>query len=699
MADSLVIVESPAKAKTIGKYLGSKYIVKASMGHVRDLPKSQIGVEVENDFSPKYITIRGKGSVLKELKDASKKVKKIYLAADPDREGEAIAWHLAHVLDVDEKDTCRVVFNEITKQAVRDAFKNPRPINMDLVNAQQARRILDRLVGYKVSPLLWKKIKKGLSFGRVQSVAVKIILDRENEISEFVPEEYWSITAKLKTGGSSFEAKFHQYKGEKIELKNEQQVQDILKSIEKAKFSVVDVKEKERLRHPAAPFTTSSLQQEAARKLNFRAAKTMSIAQQLYEGVDLGKEGTVGLITYMRTDSTRIATSAQEEAKQYILDKFGEAYAPETPRQYSKKAASAQDAHEAIRPTSAMRDPESVKEFTTRDQYRLYKLIWDRFMASQMTSAVLDTMSVDIAAGEATFRAVGSKIRFPGFMKVYVEGNDDGNANEDDKFLPPLAKGEELAKESIEPKQHFTQPPPRYTEARLVRTLEELGIGRPSTYAPTLETIQKRGYVAIEDKKFVPTELGELLIEQTEQFFPEILDVEFTAHMEEDLDHVEEGSEDWVRVLSEFYKSFEKRLRVAEEEMREVEIEDEVSDEICEKCGRPMVYKLGRFGKFLACSGFPECRNTKPIVKDIGVTCPKCKEGHVVERRSKKGRVFYGCDRYPECDFVSWDKPSPKPCPKCGSMLVEKRNKQGGKLQCTSCDYVEAMEESDETDE
>jgi len=699
VADSLVIVESPAKAKTIGKYLGSKYIVKASMGHVRDLPKSQIGVEVENDFSPKYITIRGKGSVLKELKDASKKVKKIYLAADPDREGEAIAWHLAHVLDVDEKDTCRVVFNEITKQAVRDAFKNPRPINMDLVNAQQARRILDRLVGYKVSPLLWKKIKKGLSFGRVQSVAVKIILDRENEISEFVPEEYWSITAKLKTGGSSFEAKFHQYKGEKIELKNERQVQEILKSIEKAKFSVVDVKEKERLRHPAAPFTTSSLQQEAARKLNFRAAKTMSIAQQLYEGVDLGKEGTVGLITYMRTDSTRIATSAQEEAKQYILDKFGEAYAPETPRQYSKKAASAQDAHEAIRPTSAMRDPESVKEFTTRDQYRLYKLIWDRFMASQMTSAVLDTMSVDIAAGEATFRAVGSKIRFPGFMKVYVEGNDDGNANEDDKFLPPLAKGEELAKESIEPKQHFTQPPPRYTEARLVRTLEELGIGRPSTYAPTLETIQKRGYVAIEDKKFVPTELGELLIEQTEQFFPEILDVEFTAHMEEDLDHVEEGSEDWVRVLSEFYKSFEKRLRVAEEEMRKVEIEDEVSDEICEKCGRPMVYKLGRFGKFLACSGFPECRNTKPIVKDIGVTCPKCKEGHVVERRSKKGRVFYGCDRYPECDFVSWDKPSPKPCPKCGSMLVEKRNKQGGKLQCTSCDYVEAIEESDETDE
>ncbi|GIP56559.1 type I DNA topoisomerase [Paenibacillus woosongensis] len=696
MADSLVIVESPAKAKTIGKYLGSKYIVKASMGHVRDLPKSQIGVEVENDFSPKYITIRGKGSVLKELKDASKKVKKIYLAADPDREGEAIAWHLAHALDMDETETCRVVFNEITKQAVKDAFKTPRKINMDLVNAQQARRILDRLVGYKISPLLWKKVKKGLSAGRVQSVAVKIIMDRENEISAFVPEEYWSITAKLKTGESSFEAKFHQLRGEKLELNNEEQVNGILKSIEGAAFTVSEVKERERLRHPAAPFTTSSLQQEAARKLNFRAAKTMSVAQQLYEGVDLGKEGTVGLITYMRTDSTRIAESAQTEAKEYILDKYGEKYAPETPRQYSKKAAGSQDAHEAIRPTSVLRDPESVKSFMSRDQYRLYKLIWERFMASQMSSAVLDTLSVDIAAGDVTFRAVGSKIRFHGFMKVYVEGNDDGTTD-DDKYLPPLAVGDQLQTEGIEPKQHFTQPPPRYTEARLVKTLEELGIGRPSTYAPTLETIQKRGYVAIEDKKFMPTELGELIIEQMEQFFPEILDVEFTAHMEEDLDHVEEGSEDWVRVLSDFYESFEKRLEVAEEEMKEIEIEDEVSDEICEKCGKPLVYKLGRFGKFLACSGFPDCRNTKPIIKDIGVTCPKCKEGHVVERRSKKGRVFFGCNRYPECDFVSWDRPSPKPCPKCGGLLVEKRNKQGGKLQCTACDHVEPIEENEDT--
>ncbi|MGG0822754.1 type I DNA topoisomerase [Paenibacillus turicensis] len=698
MADSLVIVESPAKAKTIGKYLGSKYIVKASMGHIRDLPKSQIGVEVENDFNPKYITIRGKGSILKELKDASKKVKNIYLAADPDREGEAIAWHLAHALDVDQSKTCRVVFNEITKQAVKDAFKTPRKINMDLVNAQQARRILDRLVGYKISPLLWKKVKKGLSAGRVQSVAVKIIMDRENEISAFIPEEYWSITAKLKINETAFEAKFHKLNGEKLELHREEEVNKILASIKGAAFEVAKVKEKERLRNPAAPFTTSSLQQEAARKLNFRAAKTMSVAQQLYEGVDLGKEGTVGLITYMRTDSTRIAESAQTEAKEYIIGKYGDAYIPESPRQYSKKAANAQDAHEAIRPTSALRDPESIKAFTSRDQYRLYKLVWERFMASQMASAVLDTLTVDIQAAETTFRAVGSKIAFPGFMKVYVEGNDDGTA-EDDKFLPPLQVGDQLTTEFIEPKQHFTQPPPRYTEARLVKTLEELGIGRPSTYAPTLETIQKRGYVAIEEKKFMPTELGELVIEQMEQFFPEILNVEFTANMENDLDHVEEGDEDWVRVLSQFYESFEKRLEVAEEEMKEIEIEDEVSDELCEKCGRHMVYKIGRFGKFLACSGFPECRNTKPIIKEIGVTCPKCKEGHVVERRSKKGRVFYGCNRYPECDFVSWDKPSMKPCPECQSMMIEKRSKQGIKLNCTACDHSEMVEEPDEAAE
>ncbi|MCD1257831.1 type I DNA topoisomerase [Paenibacillus athensensis] len=692
MADSLVIVESPAKAKTIGKYLGSKYIVKASMGHIRDLPKSQIGVEVERNFEPKYITIRGKGSVLKELKDASKKVKKIYLAADPDREGEAIAWHLAHYLDLGEEEACRVVFNEITKDAVKDAFKTPRRINQDLVNAQQARRILDRLVGYKISPLLWKKVKKGLSAGRVQSVAVKLVMDRENEIKAFEPEEYWSITVLLEASKGVFEAKYYSIRGEKKELHSEADVQEVLAAMGSGAFVVQEVKEKERHRNPSPPFITSSLQQEAARKLNFRASKTMSVAQQLYEGIDLGKEGTVGLITYMRTDSTRISPVAQEEAKEFIIGKYGTAYYPETPRQYTKKGANAQDAHEGIRPTSVLREPDQVKEFLSRDQFRLYKLVWERFVSSQMSSAVLDTMTVDMAAGETIFRAAGSKMKFPGFMKVYVEGNDDGTT-EEEKLLPPLAHGDRLNQTSIEPKQHFTQPPPRYTEARLVRVLEEMGIGRPSTYAPTLETIQKRGYVAIEEKKFVPTELGELVIQLMNEFFPEILDVEFTAHMEEELDFVEEGKEDWVKVLDSFYTSFEKRLEFAEEEMKEVEIQDEVSDELCEKCGKPLVYKMGRFGKFLACSGFPDCRNTKPIVKDIGVTCPTCKTGKIVERRSKKGRVFYGCDRYPECEFVSWDKPVEKPCPKCHSMLIEKRTKNGANLQCIACDFKEEVQD------
>lgn len=697
MADSLVIVESPAKAKTIGKYLGSKYIVKASMGHIRDLPKSQMGVEIRNNFEPKYITIRGKGSVLKELKDASKKVKKIYLAADPDREGEAIAWHLAHYLELPQNEACRVVFNEITKQAVKDAFKSPRRINQDLVNAQQARRILDRLVGYKISPLLWKKVKKGLSAGRVQSVAVKLICDRENEIKAFVPEEYWSITAKLATGKTDFEAKFYSI-GDKKELHNQQEVDEVLAELDKAAFVVSDVKEKERQRNPAPPFITSSLQQEAARKLNFRAAKTMSVAQQLYEGIDIGSEGTVGLITYMRTDSTRISPVAQEEAKEYIVGKYGASYYPETPRNYVRKNANAQDAHEAIRPSSVLREPDSIKGHLSRDQYRLYRLIWERFVASQMASAVLDTMTVDIAASSVVLRAVGSKLKFPGFMKVYVEGNDDAapDAGDEEKLLPPMKPGDKVSAKQIDPKQHFTQPPPRYTEARLVKALEEMGIGRPSTYAPTLETIQKRGYVAIEEKKFVPTELGELVIQQMAEFFPEILDVEFTAHMEEELDHVEEGKEDWVQVLNEFYKSFEKRLEVAEEEMEKVEIQDEVSDEICEKCGRHFVYKMGRFGKFLACSGFPECRNTKPIVKDTGVTCPNCHQGKIIERRSKKGRLFYGCDRYPECEFVSWDKPVEAPCPKCGSLQVEKRNKSGTFVQCTKCDHrVEVEDQKD----
>lgn len=687
MSKSLVIVESPAKAKTIGKYLGKNFIVKASMGHVRDLPKSQMGVDVENGFNPKYITIRGKGNVLKELRDAAKKVSNIYLAADPDREGEAIAWHLAHSLDIEPNSKCRVVFNEITKQAIKAAFKTPRTIDMDLVNAQQARRILDRLVGYNISPLLWKKVKKGLSAGRVQSVAVKLVIDRENEIKAFVPEEYWSITASLEKGKQAFEAKFYGVNGKKEELNKEEDVNVILKKMKGAPFVVKSVQKKERKRNPVQPFITSSLQQEAARKLNFKAAKTMMIAQQLYEGVDIGREGSTGLITYMRTDSTRISDVAKEEAKQYIEQEFGSSYTSQAASK-SKTNQKTQDAHEAIRPTSALREPQALKKYLSRDQLRLYKLIWERFVASQMAPAILDTMTVDFDVNGAIFRATGSKVKFAGFMKVYIEGNDDGK-KEEDRFLPELKEGESLTPNDVEPKQHFTQPPPRYTEARLVRTLEEKGIGRPSTYAPTLDTIQKRGYVALEDKRFVPTELGEIVIELMEEFFPEILNAEFTAEMENHLDYIEEGKEQWVDILEEFFNGFEKRLKVAEEEMKDVELEDEESDESCEKCGKVMVYKFGRYGKFLACSGFPDCRNTKPIVKEIGVTCPSCQKGQIVERKSKKNRIFYGCSEYPECEFVSWDKPIARPCPKCASMLVEKKNRKQTKIVCTSCDYEE----------
>lgn len=688
MADSLVIVESPAKAKTIGKYLGKKYIVRASMGHVRDLPKSQMGIDIEHRFEPKYITIRGKGNVLKELREAKKKVKRVFLAADPDREGEAIAWHLAHSLDLSPNEKCRVVFNEITKQAIQEAFKNPRPIDMDLVYAQQTRRILDRLVGYGISPILWKKVKKGLSAGRVQSVAVKLIIDREKEIREFKPEEYWTVTAVLLKGDESFPAKFFGYGKEKTELKNEEDVNKLLDAIKGKRFVVEEVKKSQRRRNPAPPFITSTLQQEAARKLRFRASRTMVIAQQLYEGVELGSEGSVGLITYMRTDSTRISETARQEALGFIQENFGEAYMSEAPQRHRKKAGT-QDAHEAIRPTSVARTPEMVKGFLSRDQYRLYKLIWERFVASQMAPAVMDAVSADIRVGDALFRATGSTVKFPGFMKVYVEGTDDNHAEEDGR-LPELEKGETLKRKSVQPKQHFTQPPPRYTEARLVRTLEELGIGRPSTYAPILETIQKRGYVTLEDRRFVPTELGEIVTQLMEEFFPEILDVEFTAKMEEELDQIEEGIVDWVKIVDEFYRPFHRRLSIAEKEMEEVEIKDEVSDEVCEKCGSPMVFKMGRYGRFLACSAFPECRNTKAILKLTGVACPKCGEGEIAERKSKKRRTFYGCNRYPECDFVSWDKPVSRPCPKCGKLMVEKRRKKEAVISCTECDYEEA---------
>ncbi|WP_226674238.1 type I DNA topoisomerase [Rossellomorea aquimaris] len=687
MADYLVIVESPAKAKTIERYLGKKYKVRASMGHVIDLPKSQMGVDVENEFEPKYITIRGKGPVLKELKTAAKKVKKIFLAADPDREGEAIAWHLAHSLDMDTSSACRVVFNEITKDAIKESFKHPRAINMDLVDAQQARRVLDRLVGYNISPLLWKKVKKGLSAGRVQSVAVRLIIDRENEIKDFTPEEYWSIEAEFTKGNDTFQASFYGIDGKKVELKTEDDVKDVLGKVKGKSFEVNKVTKKERKRNPAPPFTTSSLQQEAARKLNFRAKKTMMLAQQLYEGIEMGKQGTVGFITYMRTDSTRISEVAQKEANEYIVNKYGQEFMKQSDRK-EKKQQKAQDAHEAVRPTSTLRDPSSVKEFLSRDQYRLYKLIWERFVASEMAPAIMDTMSVDLVNNSVMFRATGSKVKFPGFMKVYVEGSDD-QKEEKDNFLPALEESDKVKSENIDPNQHFTQPPPRYTEARLVKTLEELGIGRPSTYAPTLDTIQRRGYVTLDNKRFIPTELGEIVLELIREFFPDIIDVEFTANMERSLDDIEDGNVKWKRIIDRFYQDFEKHLERAENEMEKIEIRDEPAGEDCEECGHPMVIKMGRYGKFMACSNFPDCRNTKAIVKEIGVKCPKCEKGNIIERKSKKKRIFYGCDQYPECDFLSWDKPIERKCPKCAELLVEKKLKKGNQIQCTNCDYKE----------
>ncbi|MDB5083743.1 MAG: topoisomerase [Bacilli bacterium] len=690
MADYLVIVESPAKAKTIGKYLGKKYVVKASMGHVRDLPKSQLGVNIEDHFTPRYITIRGKGDVMKELRDSRKKVKAVYLAADPDREGEAIAWHLANTLEVDTSQPCRVVFNEITKDAIKEAFTRPRPINMDLVNAQQARRILDRLVGYQISPLLWKTVRKGLSAGRVQSVAVQLIVQREKEIRAFVPEEYWSITAHFRIGKQKFEAKFHGRKGAGLTLNTEDSVNEILSEIAGASFTVQSVKQSERKRNPAPPFTTSTLQQEAARKLNFRAAKTMQIAQQLYEGIEIGSSGSVGLITYMRTDSTRLADSALTEIREFIESSYGSSYLPAEPRVYTTRRG-AQDAHEAVRPSAVSRHPDEISTYLSRDQLKLYKLIWGRAVASQMTSAILDTLSADLAAGSTIFRATGSKIRFDGFMKLYIEGTDEAG-EEDEKFLPPLEKGQVLDPLNVEPKQHFTSPPPRYTEARLVKEMEERGIGRPSTYAPTLDTIQKRGYVLLEEKRFVPTELGEIVLEMLTRFFPQIIDVEFTAHMEEELDGVEDGEVDWVHMLEEFYGDFEKDLKVAEDEMQHVELTEEVSDVACEKCGRLMIYKHGRYGKFLACPGFPECRNAKQILIGTGVACPECHEGELVQRKGKRRRVFFGCNRYPDCSYVVWDQPvAGQNCLICGGMLVRKRGKANApdQLVCIKedCDY------------
>ena len=671
MANKLVIVESPAKAKTIGKFLGRGYKVEASQGHVRDMPKSQIGVDVEHGFEPKYITIRGRGEILNRIRKEARSASKIYLATDPDREGEAISWHLANVLGIAEDAPCRIEFHEVTSKAVKAAVKNPRTINMDLVNAQQARRVLDRLIGYKISPLLWRKVKKGLSAGRVQSVATKMICDREEEIDIFVPEEYWTISAPFTIGKAKVSARFTGFGGDKAELHNQQEAQAVVDACRDADFRVSIIKKGERRKYPAAPFTTSNLQQEASRKLGFTTQKTMQIAQQLYEGVEIAGEGSQGLVTYIRTDSTRIADEALEAVRAMIADNYSAEYLPEKPNIY-KTRSSAQDAHEAIRPTDILRRPDAIKASLSRDQFKLYKLIYERFVSSQMTPAVYDTLSVDIDASTgARFHFNAQKLRFAGFTAVYEEGQDDAAEEASVNNLPDLEEGMTAQAGEIQPDQHFTQPPPRYTEASLVRTLEEKGIGRPSTYAPTISTIISRGYVARENKRLIPTELGKIVNDMMCKNFPNIVDIAFTAGMEEELDEVEAGKAEWHGIIADFYGPFEKTLEEADKNIEKVAIEDQVSDVPCEKCGAMMVYKMSRYGKFLACPNFPECRFTMALPKNIGVPCPKC-GGELLERISRKGRKFYGCEKYPECDFVSWDRPVADKCPVCGERMVLK---------------------------
>lgn len=680
---NLVIVESPAKAKTIEKYLGRNYKVVASVGHIRDLKKSSMSIDFENNYEPQYINIRGKGPLINDLKKEAKKAKKVYLASDPDREGEAISWHLAHILDLDKEDRNRVVFNEITKDAVKNAFVEPRQINMDLVDAQQARRVLDRIVGYSISPILWKKVKKGLSAGRVQSVALKLIIDRENEIKAFQPEEYWTIDGSFKKGTRKFNATFYGLDGKKFKLSNNEDVKTVLKRIKTDEFLVEKVEKKERRRNAPLPYTTSSLQQDAANKINFRTRKTMMIAQQLYEGLSLGTAGHQGLITYMRTDSTRISPLAQNEATEFITNRFGANYSKHGNK--VKNASGAQDAHEAIRPSSVNHTPESIAKYLDKDQLKLYTLIWNRFIASQMTAAVFDTMKVNLTQNGVTFIDNGSQVKFDGYMAVY-------NDTDKNKMLPDMEEGESVKKVNTNPEQHFTQPPARFSEASLIKTLEENGVGRPSTYAPTLETIQKRYYVKLAAKRFEPTELGEIVNSLIVEFFPDIVDVTFTAEMEGKLDEVEIGKEQWQKIIDEFYKPFEKELAKAETEMEKIQIKDEPAGFDCELCGSPMVIKLGRYGKFYACSNFPECHNTKAITKEIGVICPICQKGQVIERKTKRNRIFYGCDRYPECEFTSWDKPIGRTCPKSNDFLVEKKVRGGGKqVVCSNekCDYQE----------
>jgi DNA topoisomerase-1 len=691
---NLVIVESPTKARTISKFLSKKYKVLASQGHLIDLPRSKLGVDIDNNFEPSYITIRGKGKLLKELKDAAKKADQVFLAADPDREGEAICWHIGRALKLDPDQPCRVEFNEITKDAVKDAFKNPRMIDANRVDAQQARRVLDRLVGYQISPLLWRKIRSGLSAGRVQSVAVRLICEREEEIDNFKSEEYWSLEALLEEGKTNkqFKAALDRYKRKKIELKNEEETESVKAALKDEQFIIDKVIRTKRKRRPGAPFTTSSLQQEASSKLGFTSRKTMSIAQQLYEGINVGGGETVGLVTYIRTDSTKISAQAQGEARELISAKYGPEYLPDKPPQY-KSRKGAQEAHEAIRPTSPEREPDLIKNYLSPEQNRLYKLIWNRFMASQMAPAQYDQVRVSVAAGDYTLKASGSTLLFPGYLLVYKSDDDDK-----DTILPEMEEGQMLKMIELIGDQHFTQPPPRFNEASLIKTLEEKGIGRPSTYSPIIETIQSRGYVKKEKKAFFPTELGCLVVDMMKNYFPEVINIDFTAGLERQLDEIEVGRLEWLKVIREFYDGyFKERLKVADEKIEKVELLPEISDEACPNCGEQLVYKHGRFGRFLACPSYPDCKFTKKVNKETGVKCPVegC-DGTIVERRSKKGRVFYGCSNYPECTFSMWNKPLREPCPKCGSMMAEHwkgRNKSG---RCTDkeCGYEKQFTDS-----
>lgn len=692
----LVIVESPAKAATIGKFLGNNYKIEASMGHVRDMPKSQMGIDFEHDFEPKYITIRGKGELLGKLRKDAKAADKVYLATDPDREGEAISWHLLHALNLgEEKPISRITFNEITKTAVKKSITEARDIDMDLVDAQQARRVLDRVVGYTISDLLWKKVKKGLSGGRVQSVALRLICDREGEIREFIPEEYWTLGAKLKDAdGKVFEAKFYGKGETKTELANEAETNEVLDGLKGKDFAVTDVKTGSRQKKPVAPFTTSTMQQEASKHLNMATQKTMMIAQQLYEGVNVKGEGTVGLVSYIRTDSFRISDEAYEAAVAFIKETYRDAFVnPE--RIVYKSKGKTQDAHEAIRPTNVSRTPESIKDSLSKDQYRLYRLIWERFVASQMSPAVYDTLSVKLSAGDYTFRASGSRLRFSGFLEAYSKGEE-----EDEKVIPKLTQGDILQAEHLLPEQHFTQPPARYTDASLIKTLEEIGVGRPSTYAPTLTTIQARHYVTKEAKNLFPTELGEMVDEIMKTYFPDIVDIDFTANMEKRLDDVEMGKEEWKQIIRDFYPDFKKSVENAAEKLEKIEIKDEETDIVCEKCGRNMVIKYGRYGKFLACPGFPECQNAKPYFEEAGVNCPEC-GGKVLIKKTKKGRIYYGCEHNGDgCDFMSWNKPTGEKCPECGAFLEEKGRKNP-KIVCSNekCGYMKEKPTEEENEE